>query len=435
MLKKFLFILFLIFFSFSFAYASEEVNLEFNENYQKHTVNIKNSSNIKVEEVIENETPPDIETNISENLKITPVSEVETEVKQDASTPMTIHSRLFSGIVKSTKNFYKLEINDNETLTPLLNEQMTKRFKNGPIESIHVWGALQNNFEFDMPENHHSYSKYNVNLINTFIDAKTRDGKDNFRIMFDFSPQHKRPFLQQFVQDVYFETKRIPHHSILFGNSRVGTGIEGIQSPYTLPFLNRSQISRNFSNIRKTGIRIRGDYKYIDYDLGGYSSDTFFSEFMPGAEFDSWINFKPLAKTNKYGKLIVGTGISLGKRNSIGYCVYGTGIQYNYKKLWTRAEYSIANGSNGSTGLNSKHRQGWYVALGYKLTKKAEILVKYDEFDPNRSVSNNNRREYTAGFNYYIKGQALKLVLNYIYCQNQVEKNSHRFLVGAQIAL
>jgi phosphate-selective porin len=62
-------------------------------------------------------------------------------------------------------------------------------------------------------------------------------------------------------------------------------------------------------------------------------------------------------------------------------------------------------------------------------------LCRYDEFDPDKTISNNNQREYTAGVNYYIKGQALKLILNYVYCQNQAAKDSHRILVGTQIAL
>ncbi len=62
-------------------------------------------------------------------------------------------------------------------------------------------------------------------------------------------------------------------------------------------------------------------------------------------------------------------------------------------------------------------------------------MARYDEFDPDRTISGNNQREYTAGINYYIKGQALKLILNYIFCQNEAKADSHRILIGAQLAL
>ena len=85
--------------------------------------------------------------------------------------------------------------------------------------------------------------------------------------------------------------------------------------------------------------------------------------------------------------------------------------------------------------LSSKHREGWYVTIGYHLTKKLELLARYDEFDPDKKIKGNNTREYTAGINYYIKGQALKLILNYIFCQNDAKPNSHRILAGFQIAI
>ena len=57
------------------------------------------------------------------------------------------------------------------------------------------------------------------------------------------------------------------------------------------------------------------------------------------------------------------------------------------------------------------------------------------EFDPNKSISGDKRREYTAGINYFIKGQALKFVLNYVFCQNDATKDSHRFVLGTQVLL
>jgi hypothetical protein len=222
----------------------------------------------------------------------------------------------------------------------------------------------------------------------------------------------------------------------LVGNSRPSVGYEGAGSAYTLPFANRSQIARNFGTVRKLGIRVMGNYKYVDYDLGGFSSGTYFSDFFPGGEFDGWVNIKPLAKTNgKYGILKIGGGIATGKRDSIGFTVTSAYVGYEYKKFRIKGEFANANGSNGLSGLTNKHRQGWTVTAYYLINKKLEAIVRYDEFDPDKSIDNNNRREYTAGLSWYIKGQALKLMLNYVFCQNQSAKDSHRIILGAQIAL
>ncbi len=338
-------------------------------------------------------------------------------------------------LAKTAHDVYELQIENTSAPASLLEKPLTWEFEEGPVENLHIWGVVQTNTNFEFYEGGENNQKFKVGLINVLFDSKLRGGKEEVRLMLDTTPSH-RNFWQQFVQDAYIQTKRIPHHTILVGNSRPGVGIEGAQSPYTLPLLNRSQISRHFANARKAGIRVKGNYSLVDYDFGGYSSDTFFTEFMPGVEFNGWVNAKPLGKTDgRYGKLVVGGGIATGERNSTDFFVAGANIGYEYKKFWMRAEYANADGSNGSTGLTSKQRQGWYATAGYHLTKKLELIARYDEFDPDKNVAHNNRREYTAGANYYIKGQALKLVLNYVYCQNQGNNDTHRLLLGTQLAL
>lgn len=420
-MKKILFTLILILLNTASALASDEIYLEFDNEFQKLVLNDSAHQTIELDDKIAITEP------------ITPV-EIPTII--DNSNSITPHTKFFNGLSHTAHDLYNLKIENTNNPSSLFKDQLTKKFENGPVESLHTWGVIQGNFDTIIPDGGDTDTKFNVGLINVLFDAKMRGGKDNFRLMLDPTHQHTRPFLQQFVQDAYYETTRIPHHSILIGNSRPGVGYEGAQSPYTLPFVNRSQISRNLANVRKVGVRVRGDYSLVDYDFGGYSSDTFFTEFMPGVEFDGWVNLKPLGKTDgRYGKLVTGGGIVAGTRNSTDYFVGGAYIGYEYKKFWTRMEYATSDGSNGGDGLTTKRRQGWYVTIGYHITKKLEILARYDEFDPDKTINANNQREYTAGINYYIKGQAMKLILNYIYCQNEAKPDSHRILVGTQIAL
>lgn len=370
------------------------------------------------------------------DIKIDEVSPIQSGVVEfTPATPMH-HSKLYDELSRTAHNVYNLQIENTNVPSCLLKEPLTHKFEKGPLESVHLWSVVQMNMNSTIPEYGDTDTKFNMALINTIIDGQFRGGKENFRIMFDPTPQHNRGFMNQFIQDLYIESHRIPHHTILVGNSRPGVGIEGAQSPYTLPLVNRSQISRNLANVRKFGVRVKGDYSLMDYDFGGYSSDTFFTEFFPGVEFNGWVNFKPLGKTNgKYGKLITGGGIVAGERHSTDFFTAGAYVGYEYKKLWMRAEYANANGSNGGDGLTTKKRQGWYATIGYHITKKLEAILRYDEFDPDKTLANNNQKEYTAGINYYVKGQALKLILNYVYCQNQNKADSHRIIVGTQIAI
>lgn len=362
---------------------------------------------------------------------------IETREIPDLSKPPEFETPTFKDrISKGINDVYKLQIENTRVPSVLLKDKLTFNFEKGPVESVHIWTGLKMNMSEDIQENGDNNTTFRMGVINNFIDGKFRGGKENFRIMLDTTPQNDRPFMQHLFQDLYIDTKRIPHHRILVGNSPTSVGYEGAGSAYTLPFANRSQIARNFGTVRKLGVRVMGNYDFVDYDLGGFSSGTYFSDFFPGGEFDGWVNIKPLAKTNgKYGILKIGGGIATGKRDSIGFTVTSAYVGYEYKKFRIKGEFANANGSNGLSGLTNKHRQGWTVTAYYLINKKLEAIVRYDEFDPDKSIDNNNRREYTAGLSWYIKGQALKLILNYVFCQNQSAKDSHRIILGAQIAL
>ena len=242
--------------------------------------------------------------------------------------------------------------------------------------------------------------------------------------------------MENLFADMYIATNKIPHHRILIGNSRPPVGLEGAYGPFVLPFLARSQISRNFGTVRKLGAKVAGTYSLMDYDFGVYSSDTYFQEFFPGAEFIGRVDLKPLGKTDgKYGKLLVGGSMDAGHRDN-NFCVVGAHVQYEYKRFMANFEWAQANGYNGTAGYSTdKHASGFYATVAYMLTKKLQILARYDEFDPNREIANNNKREYYVGLNYFVKGQGLKFILNYVFCQNDAAKDSHRIMLGTQLLI
>ena len=317
----------------------------------------------------------------------------------------------------------------------MFHKQLTANFHKGFVKNV----SLQGNFIFNFAESiekNDSDLKFKTQLINVGLNGEFKNKKDRYNMLFDLTPDIKDSFFHRLVLDAWVETKRIPHHTFMFGTSRPNVGYEGGQSPYLIPLLNRSQTARNFGNIRKTGVRIKGDYKYVDYDLGGYSSDTWYSEFFPGVETDLWVNFKPFANVKeKIGNLNIGGGIATGSRNSHDFLVTSAAIRYDYKNFWLRMEYQNADGSNGNDGLTDKKRWGYNFTIAYKITKKLELLFRYDDFDPDKSIAKNNTREYTAGINYFILGQTVRVMLNYVFCQNSILSNSHRILVGTQFLL
>ena len=422
-MKKLLLLLLVFISTISFCYAAEEIVLDLPSNNLKLAI---------IEQQVEALGETEKQDMSKESLK----DLHQVQVSDYENSEEMIQSPVVSApILQGVTNFFSAKAERTDTTTSLFKKYTTKEFESGPFEKLYLWGAYQGNFDTLIPKGGNGYFLYDPALINIFLDGKFRGGKEGFRIMADPTPQNNRPFMRQFIQDAYFYTKRVPNHTVMVGNSRVGIGDEGRSSSFVLPLVNRAQISRNLSNVRKFGVRVKGNYKLVDYDIGGYSSDTFFREFFPGTEFTGWVNFKPLGMTDgRYGKLTTGGGISSG-HNNIHYFLSGVYLGYEYKRFWTKFEYMDSNGSNSQVGPSTLRANGWFGTMGYKITPKLEVVARYDSYDPNKNVKNDRTNEYTAGLTYYLKGQALRLMLNYVYCQNQTIKDSHRIIVGTQIIL
>ena len=334
-------------------------------------------------------------------------------------------------LYEKIQNIKVKEISDTSRSSFLLDEILTKEFDNGA--TMHLFGYYRAGAEIDVSDD--GNTDYNFSAIHAGINGKFKGGKNFYEARLRFDPLDGYTFLQTLPADIYVANTSIPHHKIILGNTRTPVGFEGGRSDMVMPFVARAQIARNFGNSRKVGLRIKGNYDLVEYDIGGYSSDTYFRSFFPGTEFSGWLTLKPLGKTDgRYGKLKLGGGLSAG-RNNISYAVSGVYAGYEYKNFFADFEYSYADGYNGAKRISSNQAEGFYSTVGYKITPKLQFVTRYDQFTPDRNKSNDIRREYSTGINYFIKGQALKIMLNYVFCQNDLFKDSHRIILGTQLIL
>lgn len=369
-------------------------------------------------------------------LSITPLQALEEEFKPIILEPeeRAQEEKISPYTKQALKGIIEKEYDLNSS-AGMLKEQLTAQFHRGIIKNTTLHAHMIHTLSETIADDDKDFN-YDSSLINVGLSGKFRSDKEKYTLLFDLTPDIFEDFSHRFLLDAHIETTRIKNHTILFGSSRPQVGYEGGNSAKTIPFLTRSQASRNFSNARKTGVKADGKYKWVDYEIGGFSSDIRYHEFFPGVEGNLWVDFKPLANVEeKYGKLYVGGGISHGERNSTEFSVASSAIRYNKEKFWARAEYQHADGSNGGSGLTDKKGYGYNLTLAYRLTKKLELLARFDDFDKDKSIKNNNSREYTAGINWYILGQTARIMLNYIFCENEAKSDSHRILLGTQIIL
>ena len=359
--------------------------------------------------------------------------EVDDNLKPEASAGKIFDEDDELTLYEKIQDIKAKEVKDTNSSAYLLDGILTKKFASGPIETMHLFGYYRGAVDMDLSEGGNTI--YDFNAIQAGINGKFRGGQNFYEARFRFDPVEGYSFLQTMPIDIYVANASIPHHTIILGNTRTPTGYEGSRSDTIIPFILRSQISRNFGNTRKVGLRIKGNYDLIEYDLGGYSSDTYFREFFPGAEFSGWVNLKPLGKTRgKYGNLTLGGGITAGN-NVTDYFVGGLYAGYEYKNFMANFEYASADGYNGARMISTNQAEGFYSTVGYKITPKLQVLARYDHYIPDKNFSDDIRREYSVGLNYFIKGQALKIMLNYVFCQNDILEDSHRLMLGTQIIL
>ena len=394
-----------MFFQTSPSFADEAVYLAIQDVEPSFTEKIIQNANEEVEEEPLNET-------LNENF--TP--ELQAQAEQNEPLAAEIEYDIL----------YKTD--------SIFSKYTTMKFEKGPIEEVKPFFAYQGQFRFDFLSTKYS-TKYIEPTAELAFVGKFREQPIEYKFILNFMPNEGYSYLQSMFKDDFITLKYIPHNDITIGSFRTPIGVEGGMSGYTVPFVARSQISRNFGSVRGVGFKIMGDYSLAEYNLGMTSSDRQWKHLFPGAEFHGWVNFKPLGKTNgKYGVLKIGGGLNAG-HNNIDYNVVGTYISYKYKKFAFESEYAVSHGSNGLAGLTANHGQGVYTTLSYNLTKKLQLLARYDVFEKDMTKSGRRDTEYTAGLNYYIKGSALKLMLNYVFCQSDYKDNSNRIILGTQIIL
>ena len=192
------------------------------------------------------------------------VTENESEINQD-SRELTLYEKI--------QNIKSKEHEDTSKPQYLLEEILTKKFENSIVEDAHFFSSLRTDFDMIMNSRDKSLN-CNTSLIDAGVMGNFKDGKSYYEARFKFHHQHDYSFLQYMPSNLYIATRAIPHHNIILGSTRTPVGVEGGMTTLTTPFMLRSQISRNFGNIRKFGLRIQGDYSLLDYDIGGYSSDS-----------------------------------------------------------------------------------------------------------------------------------------------------------------
>lgn len=421
---------------------------------------LKNQSTVQIEQPL---TIADV-SNIQQSTLVAPLVEYPNAQKQNKSINQVKTPKLdlravifdpnadFSAEAKDeNREMTKLEIaeeNINEALhgevssmndmsrKGLLAKKLTFKPEGGILDSLYVFTGFRGSLWGDYAGDDYKNTLYKIETLSTTFEGKFKDKKTSFRSMFFFQPSKEgHTFFNDFLGDQYIMHSLSKTDQVLAGYARNTYDIEGSMSPWVLPFMARTQNAKVYNNVRALQVKAQGNHKLYNYSAALGSSGRYFMDWFPGAEFVGSFAVKPLGLTDgRYGKLLAGGGLNAG--NAEGRYTVGTAyLDYEYKRWNATVEYGSADGSNGSTGYTAKQSEGFNGTIAYRLTPKLQILARYDQFDPSKSKKNDIRREYTAGLNYFIKEQALRLILDYTVYSIETGLYGSRILLGTQILI
>ena len=107
--------------------------------------------------------------------------------------------------------------------------------------------------------------------------------------------------------------------------------------------------------------------------------------------------------------------------------------------LMLRAEYGKA--TDGQTNGTEIDRDGYYVSGLYTFAKQFRLGARYEMYDQNADVANDELSIITAGFHYMIKGKNINLKAEWYgitqdgrKVNNVLDETYNQFVIGAQVA-
>lgn len=345
-------------------------------------------------------------------------SEINELIERVASVETTVDGlkgRITNLEENSNKNL-KFDYGDSFKLNGALQAQFTGNFQKGsdqypsnfllPYSEVKITGKLTPHIDYKaimVPTR--LYDESNGN--GTITSGTTKNGM---------------------LDDMYISTDIIPHHNVYLGQTRIPIGYEGPMSPLDVETIDKSQISRNFSDTLDLGVKAKGNWDFFEYSIGAYNgSGLNKKDTNSGMDIASWAVIKPLYKSPQLGSLELGGGYDIGKNTSFNHNTTSFYSGYKYKKYSLRGEYAFSDGYLTS-GTKSR---GWYIHNAYSLTNKLQLVGRFDTFDPNTKSYGNTNTEYTLGSNYLVKDNVM-LMAGYVFVHNK-SGNSNRIEALTQV--
>lgn len=226
------------------------------------------------------------------------------------------------------------------------------------------------------------------------------------------------------LTDGYVQWSKFSYANVKIGQFKTPFGYEQLASDTKTMTIERSLPNDRLTFGRQIGAAVSGDVvdKRISYSLGAYNGtgvnistndndQMMWVGRVSGLAIDTKLGATSLKwslGTNALRTRETGTGTAFsGVRKAYGV---DTQLAVGQGDLW--AEW-LKNENTTTAGVTTKS-DGYSLLAAYKVTPKWQGVVRYESYDSNTAIGNTTTTVWTLGVNYLIKGDDLKLSVNYL---------------------
>ena len=223
------------------------------------------------------------------------------------------------------------------------------------------------------------------------------------------------------ITDVFAAWTKFPAASVRFGQFKTPFGFEQLTSDTKTLTVERALPNDRLTLGRQIGAAVYGDVadKRISYSIGAFNGA---GTNMGGNDSSKYLWVGRVSGVAYHGavsglktKLTTGVnafttedkGTFTGRRTGLG-----VDAQFAVGPAELQAEW-LRNDLHPFTG-RATAMQGWSLLSAISITRQVQGIVRYESFDSNVAVGRTTTGVWTFGFNYLIKGDDLKLSLNYL---------------------
>ena len=223
------------------------------------------------------------------------------------------------------------------------------------------------------------------------------------------------------------------YHSMVrfrVGQMKYPLTMEGLTPSSQLDFIDRSIITaREYGDRRDIGYLVYGDNHKFDYSLGLFNGS--------GPNNQDNNDNKDLSGRFVFhasDKIKFGTSFYRGPHNRLATDEFDVnrnraGVEFAYTgyPFGVKTEYMQGSDDDANSG-------GYYGSVTYSVNSTYQFGARFEGWDPNHDSSDDETTMTTLGVNYKLKGDAAKIMANYVLTNdNSASKNMSEFLVQFQV--